>query len=207
MNMKYYRLDLDSDVIVVVFDICSSSDIIEELTLKGDMVRYQNFLTKLKEYLAEEQNTTIFEPYKFTGDGWILLFPTNTSGKALLSFLKNLCMFFKKEFRKDVLRYLDTPPSITGLTFGLEKGPLTKMTIYGTREYIGRALNIACRLQNSIKDKDSTPAYKAIVSNAIFNDYFSPARNYKVYSVKRVLRNIRGGAKFSCKKIHLLDVG
>jgi len=194
-----------SDAIVVVFDMCSSSDIIEELTLKGDMSRFHNFLTKIKRYLAEAQKSVPFDPYKFTGDGWILLFPANTDGKALLTFLKNLRVFFKKEFRKDVLRYLDTPPSITGLTFGLEKGPLAQMTMYGVREYVGRALNIACRLQNSVKDKGGSPAYKALVSNAVYNDYLSPATGYKVFRVKRTLRNIRGGADFRCRKINLLS--
>jgi hypothetical protein len=204
MVMKYVRLHLDGDAIVVAFDMCSSSDIIEELTLKGDVSRFQRFLTRLKHYLAAKQNAIIFEPYKFTGDGWILLFPAETDGTALLTFLRDLCAFFKKEFRNDVLRYLDTPPSITGLTFGVEKGPLAPMTIYGGKEYVGRALNIACRLQNALKDKGGSPAYKALVSNVVFNDYFSPADGYKVFQVTRTLRNIRGGAKFQCRKINLL---
>ena len=202
--MRYFRLDMNGEAIVVAFDMCSSSDIIEELTLKDAMPRFHRFLTKIKEYLAEEQKTLPFDPYKFTGDGWILLFPANTDGNALLTFLRRLCTFFKKEFRNDVLRYLDTPPSITGLTFGLEKGLLARMTMYGGREYVGRALNIACRLQNAVKDKGGSPAYRALVSNTVYNDYFSPATGYKVVRVTRTLRNIRSGAKFRCRKINLL---
>jgi len=103
-----------------------------------------------------------------------------------------------------VLRYLDTPPTVNGISFGVEKGPLTSFIMYGRREYIGRALNIACRLQNAIRDRDESPQYKALVSNAVFNDYFSRAKNYKAWRVKRTLRNIRGGNKFSCIKIDLL---
>ncbi|MBI4638560.1 MAG: hypothetical protein HY727_19655 [Candidatus Rokubacteria bacterium] len=204
MVMKYVRLHLAGDAIVVAFDMCSSSDIIEELTLKGDVSRFQKFLTKLKHYLAAAQKTILFDPYKFTGDGWILLFPPKTNGPALLTFLRDLCSFFKEEFRNDVLRYLDTPPSLTGLTFGVEKGPLAPMTMYGGKEYVGRALNIACRLQNAVKDKGGSPAYKVLVSNGVFNDYFSPAVGYKVFRVTRTLRNIRGGAQFQCRKINLL---
>lgn len=81
------------------------------------------------------------------------------------------------------------------------------MTMYGQQEYIGRALNIACRLQSAIKDKDSSPAYKALVSNSVFSEYFaSAARKVTVYKVRRRLRNIRGGADFNCKKIHLLNL-
>jgi hypothetical protein len=205
MTAKYLRVPITGDAVVVAFDICSSSDIIEELTLKGDMHRFQNFLTEIKRYLMEAQKTILFDAYKFTGDGWILLFPANTDGKAMLTFLQNLCKYFQKKFRNDVLRYLDTPPKITGISFGVEKGPLTPLIMYGRREYVGRALNIACRLQNAIKDKDESPGYKALVSNAVFNDYFSPAKNYKVWRVKRTLRNIRGGNIFLCIKIDLLS--
>jgi hypothetical protein len=205
MVMKYVRLRIDGAAIVVAFDMCSSSDILEELTLKGEMPRYEDFLTKIKEYLADAQKKISFDPYKFTGDGWILLFPANTDGKALLLFLRNFCSFFSKEFRKHLLRYLDTPPRITGLKFGLEKGPLVRMTMYGATEYVGRALNIACRLQNAVRDKGGSPAYMALVSNTVYNDYFSPAKSYKVVNATRTLRNVRGGAKFRCKKIYLLD--
>ncbi len=204
MAIKYVRCRIVGDAIVVAFDICSSSDIIEELTLKGDLLRFQNFLATLKRYLMAEQKKILFDPYKFTGDGWILLFPANTDGQALLTFLRDLCAYFKKEFRKEVLNYLDTPPRITGLTFGLEKGPVASMIMFGGIEYVGRALNIACRLQNAVKDKDESPAYKALVSNTVFNEYFFPATGYKVLRVKRTLRNIRGGDHFRCRKIDFM---
>jgi hypothetical protein len=185
--------------------MCSSSDIIEELTLNGDLQRFKDFLTTLKQYLASAQKNIVFDPYKFTGDGWILLFPEDTDGKALFRFLHDLCTFFRKESRKQILQHLATPPSITGLTFGVEKGPLASMKMYGQWEYIGRALNVACRLQSSVKDKGGSPAYKALVSNAAFNQYFSSVRSVKVFKVRRTLRNIRGGADFHCRKIELLS--
>lgn len=203
--MQYLRVHILGDAVVVAFDMCSSSDIIEELTLNGDLQRLKDFLTTLKQYLASAQKNLVFDPYKFTGDGWILLFPVNTAGKVLVTFLQDLCIFFRREFRKQVLKHLATPPSITGLTFGVEKGPLASMKMYGQREYIGRALNVACRLQSSVKDKGGSPAYKALVSNAAFNAYFSSARNVKAFKVRRTLRNIRGGVDFHCRKIELLS--
>jgi hypothetical protein len=79
------------------------------------------------------------------------------------------------------------------------------MLLYGKFEYVGRALNIACRLQKAIKDKDKSPAYKALVSNAVFKEYLSPATGFKVFKVNRTLRNIYGGDRFLCVKIKLLD--
>jgi hypothetical protein len=128
MATTYSRVEIECNAIVVAFDICASSDIIEELILKGDVDRFCGFLLKLKTYLATAQKGVTFDPYKFIGDGWILLFPPDTEGKALLAFLRDLCAFFKREFRDDVLRYLDTPPLNTGLTFGWRKG--------GSNEYL-----------------------------------------------------------------------
>lgn len=204
--MQYMRVQILGDAIVVAFDMCSSSDIIEELTLSSNLQRLNEFLTALKQYLASAQKNVKFDPYKFTGDGWILLFPAETDGKVLFKFLQDLCTFFRSEFRQQVLKHLATPPSITGLTFGVEKGPLVSMTMYGQWEYIGRALNIACRLQSAIKVRDKSPAYKVLVTNDVFNEYFAfAARKVTVYNVRRRLRNIRGGADFRCKKIHLLS--
>lgn len=203
--MKFFRLPIVGKGVVVVFDMCSSSDVLEELVLRGDLRRFDQFLTSLKQYLAEAQHRIPFDPYKFTGDGWILLFPKKTDGQALLTFLKDLCTFFRKEFKQEVLRHLGTPPRITGLTFGLEMGPLTPTTMYQQQEYFGRAINVACRLQAAIKDKDGFPAYKALVSNAVFNEYLAPATGFKVTLAKRSLRNIRSGADYECRKIVLLD--
>jgi hypothetical protein len=203
--MKYQRVRFDGDAIVVVLDICSSSDVIEELTLNGGLEHYKQLLTSLKQYLAAAQDKLLFDPYKFTGDGWILLFPSNTDGNLLFTFLQNLCRFFKKEFQKEIVRHLASPPRITGLTFGIEMGPLAHMTMYGQSEYIGRALNVATRLQASIADKDKSPNYKAIVSNRAFNEYFSTIRGVKILKVKRTLKNIRDGLDFHCRKIQLLN--
>jgi hypothetical protein len=204
MAFEFQRYPMEGDAIVVVFDICSSSDIIEELTLKDELRRFQAFLGNLKRHLGETQKAIRFDPYKFTGDGWILLFPVDTDGKALLAFLRDLCAYFKTEFKEVVLNYLDTPPAITGLTFGLDKGKLAKMTMFQNWEYIGRAINIACRLQSAVKDDGESPAYKALVSSAVFNEYFSKVEGCIVKEEKRKLRNIRGGAEFRVRKIKLI---
>ncbi len=99
MVMTYLKVDIPGDALVVAFDNCSSSDIMEELTLAGGIDRLKDFLTSLKRYLAKAQRTTPFAPYKFTGDGWILLFPGDTAGAAVLTFLRALSEFFRKEFR------------------------------------------------------------------------------------------------------------
>ena len=74
--------------IVVAFDLCSSSQIMEDLLLSEKFDRYETFLTCVKRWLMNWTNSHPsgngrFELYKFTGDGWILLFPAATDGMAL----------------------------------------------------------------------------------------------------------------------------
>jgi hypothetical protein len=204
--MDYGRLEINGDALVVTFDMCSSTTMVEELTLCGAMNRYDQLVTAVKEHLAAAQKEVLFDPYKFSGDGWILLFPVAVNGDHVFRCLQSLCTSYKTAAEHFVLRHLPTPLPVTGLTFGIEKGPLRSMTIYGQREYVGRALNVACRLQAAIKDNDDSPAYKALVSKAAFNHYFtSVPKLVKVWKVKRTLRNIRGGLEFRCIKIEFLN--
>jgi class 3 adenylate cyclase len=203
--MRYAHVPISGEAIVVAFDMCSSSDVIEEVTLGGNIERLTKFLTALERHLAEAQQDLTFDVYKFMGDGWILLFPKDTKGSALLQFLVSLCEFFDKQFYQQVLRHLGARPSTVGLTFGLEKGALVSLKMYGQTEYVGRAINVACRLQGAVKDAGKSPAYKALVSNNVYNDYFTPADGFKVFRVTRQLRNIRGGVDFHCRKINLFN--
>jgi hypothetical protein len=210
--MDYLDITLkqNSKAIVVAFDICSSSDIVEKLIARGELGRYVKLLEKIKHQLAGIQLNNPFVLYKFTGDGWILLFPIeddeghSIDGRVVLDFMHNLSVWFKRAFRELVAKYLDMPPSITGITFGVDVGRLHRMTMYQRKEYIGRAIVVACRLQQAIKDRDKSPGYKALVTRSVFNDHLSPATAFNVRNVSRKLWNIGGGAIFRCKKIKLL---
>lgn len=210
--MKYLDVILgqDCEAIVVAFDMCSSSDIIEKLIARGELRRYTKLLEKIKHHLADAQQNAPFVLYKFTGDGWILLFPIKDNdgcpidGRVVLQFMRNFSVWFKRAFRELVAKYLDMPPSTTGVTFGVDVGPLHRMKMYQRDEYIGRAIFVACRLQGAIKDRDKSPGYKALVTKSVFNDHLALATGYKAQEVQRKLRNIGGGAVFRCKKIQLL---
>lgn len=201
--MEYQRLAISGPAIVVAFDMCSSSNVLEELSQSGSVSRYTDFLAELKHHLAAEQKRLPFDPYKFTGDGWILLFPAATNGPSLLSFLQDLCAFFATEFRKRVLIYLASPPSLVGLTFGIEKGPLERMTMFAQPEYVGRAINVACRLQSAVGAKGRSPVNNALVSNQVYLEYFSSAKPHRVDRVTRQLKNINHGVDFRCRRISL----
>ena len=199
--MKFKRILISGEAIVVTFDMCSSSDILEELILLNDLSPYERVITKLKHYLAEAQEWVLFDPYKFTGDGWILLFPGNTSGASLWKLIAGLSACYRATSEVDLLPRLNTHPSIVGLTFGIEKGPIAHMTIFQQKEYVGRPITVACRLQAAIKSVTSKPAYKALISRSAYDDIFAKFPKIGAINRKVSLHNIRGGRTFRCKLI------
>ncbi len=102
-----------------------------------------------------------------------------------------------------IIPLLETTPEIMGITFGIDRGPLIKIVMMGKREYIGRPLNIACRLQNAIKDDGFYPEYKVLVSKHVFKKSLKGLDEYDPKHVKRNLRNIRNGNEYQCIKLYL----
>ena len=195
-------------LIVVVLDLCSSSQIMEDLLLSEKFDRYEAFLTCIKRWLmnwteAHSPPKGRFELYKFTGDGWILLFPDTIRGEHLVAFLHNLCEMIKAELARHIVPNLSTMPAVLGATLGVEAGPLVRMTMNEREEYVGRALNVACRLQDAAKDKEAHPdCYKVLVSARLYNERLVKASaKYKVEEATCSLRNILGGRGFACRKI------
>ncbi|MGA8871041.1 MAG: hypothetical protein WB460_07880 [Candidatus Acidiferrales bacterium] len=188
---------------VVVFDICSSSNMLEDLILSQNEQAMRDLIISIKRHLKSESVNLGFEMYKFIGDGWILLFPPNVEGKVLIRFLRELCHKFERSLNKYVLKHLQSTPQVIGLTFGMDRGDLIRMRMMNTREYIGRPLNIASRLQGAIKEKDGNPAYKVLLSKSSFNALGIDETKYKTKRVTRTLRNIQGGRKYACVKLIL----
>ena len=204
------------DKIVVVFDLCSSSQIMEDLLLSDRFDRYETFLTCVKRWLMNwgEQHSQVnghFELYKFTGDGWILLFPATISGKALIHSMYCLCEMIDAELARHIIPSLSSMPAILGVTLGVERGSLVRMMMNERAEYVGRALNVACRLQSAVKEKESHPpdegtvgasCYKAFVSAHLYNERLGNLNMpYKVEAKTSLLRNILRGSGFSCRNI------
>jgi class 3 adenylate cyclase len=194
--------------IVVAFDLCSSSQIMEDLLLSEKFDRYETFLTCVKRWLMNWTNSHPsgngrFDLYKFTGDGWILLFPAATDGTALIKTMYSLCEMIRAELARHIIPSLSSVPSVLGATLGVEEGNLIRMTMNERDEYVGRALNIACRLQSAAKEKEPHPdCYKALVSARLFNERLATSSmRYQVEAATCSLRNILSGSGFACRRI------
>ena len=69
--------------VVIFFDICSSSTILEDLLATDNMKIFRNVLISIKSFLKTRASQDEFVLYKFIGDGWVLLFPPDVSGECI----------------------------------------------------------------------------------------------------------------------------
>ena len=191
--------------IVVTFDICSSTAIIEDLHKTENIIKWRDFLIWMKNYLKIKSEEMNFFIYKFTGDGWLLLFDFDHPGRDLFTFLQDICKQFKMRYKRKVEDFLETPPISSGMTFGIDRGSLIRFTMNNQREYVGRAINVACRLQSAIKDKDKSPQYKALITKPLYQSIRYAIDDLEHAEVKRKLRNIAGGEEVHCVKFSLLS--
>lgn len=195
---------LTHDLVVVAFDMCSSSKLIEDLTRTGNLSAYDKLLKSLHLWIWSNATSTNYVVYKFTGDGWILLFPVDgIDGTGLMNFLEKLSQRHNSLRRKFVDDHLESMPEATGLTFGVDMGPLHKILLGKDVEFVGRAINVACRLQSVVKDKGPEPDYRILFSRTVFNSLLKEVTNYKFFEVERSLRNISGGERYRCMKANL----
>jgi class 3 adenylate cyclase len=74
----------------------------------------------------------------------------------------------------------------------------------GRDEFVGRPINVACRLQSAIKDKDKRPGNKILISKHLYESIKADLKPKRFGEVRRKLRNIAGGMDISCMKADIL---
>jgi hypothetical protein len=126
------------NAIVVTLDICSSSMLIEDL-LKNDRSKlWRDLISNMKEYLTDLAPRYRADVHKFIGDGWIIFFHPPYSGQRLVEYLSNAHAYFTSLYEDKVFPSLDTPPVISGLTFGIDEGQLVHVRMQRRPEFVGR---------------------------------------------------------------------
>jgi hypothetical protein len=192
--------------LVVVFDICSSTTILEDLKRTDHSSKWRDLLIDMKNYLLDEisQLGPDAELYKFVGDGWIILLPIAMPKEELCSFLTRLSFHFDSEFKARIWQLLSHAPDPMGLMFGIDSGELMQFEMNNQKEYIGRAINVAARLQSETKNLSAGPSYQALISK---NAFYSPppTKRIPVENEKANLRNISGGKDYECRRFTTLE--
>jgi hypothetical protein len=190
--------------IIVFFDICSSTSILEDLVRTENQKFWRGLLIEFKKYLWKKQSSLRFELYKFLGDGWILLFEPRPKGLEIFEFFEALSDKFLSIYRRRIEGVLTIQIPVIGLTFGMDIGSCIQFVMNQQWEYMWRPLNVAGRLQGAIGQRDSKPQNKILLSKnlyATFTDKREIQRKYKVWSVRRTLKNISGGENYCCVKV------
>lgn len=204
--MKNTILDGDAviyNLVVVAFDMCSSSKILEDLTRTDSLRQYDCLLKNLMLWLQSNAKASNYVLYKFTGDGWLLLFPDNVmTGDGLMSFLLRLSKRHQSFRKKFIDSHLESIPNERGLTYGVEMGSVRKLILGNEIEFVGRAINVACRLQAAVKDKGPGPDYRCLLSRKVYNTYMKQLSKYHFVPARRSLRNISGGEDYRCYKVN-----
>lgn len=192
--------------IVLVVDICSSSQIIEDLIKTSSVKIWRDALIAMKEHLVVEAPQNNAEIYKFIGDGWIVLFPKPYSQSDVMLLIISLNEMFDKHYKEKVFPFLDSPPSVSGLTFGVDEGQLIKVTMQEKTEYVGRPINIASRLQAAISQVDIKSGYNVFMSHRLFNSLgCSESLKEVSEATERSLKNVSDGGMFRLYRISISD--
>ncbi len=186
--------------IIVVFDICSSTSILEILMLNGRAMEYEKIIT---------EETTIFEKklsaekpsfYKYLGDGNIYFFNEDT---IIDNLIENLCGFIEESvymLNRFLKRFIDRELNRIGVTVGIALGDIYETQKIGTqKEYFGRPINMACRLQSSLNGKDQIN--KILIQKEVFQR-LKKKELRKWFNIRRkILSNINADLETQCYEI------
>jgi class 3 adenylate cyclase len=189
--------------LVIVIDICSSTAILEDLAQTDNIHKWRNVLIGLKQFLCEDGAKIGAELYKFIGDGWIVLLPPAITKYQLCEFLTSASVFYDTQL-DSILPLLQRTPKVLGLTFGVDAGNLVRLVMNEQVEYLGRAINVAARLQSAAKSLDKDPRDRVVFSKNSFNSLHPINHDIPVHTVSVSLKNVGNGAETECLAYRVL---
>jgi len=182
---------------ILVFDICSSTIIVEELIKTNQIKDYNILVYAFRQYLNYRANLFHFTVYKFLGDGFIIIFDENKLMDHILIFVCELTKFVEEVLKDFVYENIEigSIPRI-GITMGLDHGVIVNFFVNGHIEYTGRPLNFACRLQSSLTEKEHVN--KLLLSLRVKKELKSSLFRQALKERERVFRNISRENRIRC---------
>lgn len=191
--------ELKNPYYIIVMDLCSSSVILEKLQSAGKIRVWRRLWKKIFKHLSRDFYFSVrCKPYKFVGDGFIILYRYQFS-QDLFDFMKKLNSV-SCEFLKEVLERYKIEPKRFGFAYGIDRGELIKMRLLGQVEFMGEAINAATRLQSQLKTDED--ACSVMVSEKVYNRITLP-QDVKQVEKRCVLRNLYDDKEIMCHQIWL----
>ena len=192
-------------------DIVSSSKIVEGIGVPG-FGRWSDFIQALYKKLQVIEKKKVGEVQKFIGDGWFLILDEKTDPKFMIDLMVELVDFYNQRYTRDFYGHDNgqDEPIESGLTFGLNFGPVYHLQLAGRSEYISNEINSTARLQSSIKsqkDPNDKPHNQLLMLRQVFRfqNFEGPVESARLRheTVSRSLRHLRQGRSTLCERIYL----
>lgn len=189
----------DPQHLVLVFDICSSTSVLEDLNRSQSIWRWRQLLADLLNFISDQPGLTV---YKFLGDGWFILMPPDTPGAAFISLCSGLITRLDDSYGSRVKPVMENPFPSLGLTIGADSGTLHRFQLGSSTEYVGRPLNVAARLQAAVKAGNSKYQNCGLVTNKVALQLeLAASETIEVSGTSRTLSNVTGGEQFACTQV------
>ena len=161
--------------------------------MNSSLDSYSTMVSDLQSFLDKVKGEYNFETYKFLGDGYILLFHNSVGPEKIYEFSEELVDIGGKILSIYIEKHIqnsDLPRQ--GITIGVDSGILDK----SKDEYIGRPINIACRLQGKLDSTDSVN--RIIISKRVFSKIEDIAIRGLFKYKPKTLKNVNGGKPVPC---------
>ena len=164
-----------------------------------------NKITNINKLLEIGRSRRSYDIYKFIGDGWIILFEDTVKITKIIDTLVSFKEIFLINYYKYIEPLLEIDIGYIGITAGIDIGELFVIELGTQIEYVGRALNIASRLQNVISTGEGDPSNKILISNKCFSliEGYKLKDSFRYEDKKRKLKNIVDDQEFRCKMIYI----
>lgn len=193
--------------IVVVFDICSSTIIIENLIQNDRINDYSVLVDGYWAFLNSKRNEHSFSLYKFLGDGFILLFDDRENIDDIMLFCNELTVFSQQLLAWYKNQYLDiTQLPREGITTGIAAGNISEINTINlpSSEYIGRPINVACRLQKTLSEPEHSN--KVLLHPDAYRQINDHLTKKACKETTRSLRNILGNTEIRCYEYNPITI-
>ena len=199
MKLKPLSKIFTSEYYVIVFDLCSSSILLEKLQEQNKLNIWRKFWKDIFKYLNKiSSGGAKCIVYKFVGDGFILLYKPRYKNN-LLSFCDNIKIYINEKVNNIIKNNFTDYVERIGITIGIDKGTVIRMRLYGNVEYMGKAINVAARLQSLLKLPEHSN--KILVSQQVQTEISEQLTDRTYKSIEATLHNLHGDKSITCYEI------
>lgn len=186
-----------SKQIVFVFDIASSTLLIEDLQQTGRTVEYAKLISPISSFLDENAAFYKYSVHKFLGDGFILVFDQSQTIDNVLIYsvaLTTKCSAHIHTFKRAFIQTKEVER--LGITIGIDKGEVYPLNLRGSDELYGRPINVACRLQSSLTKPEHVN--KVLMSQLCYAEVDNKVLRDTCAETSRTLKNINNSKEVTC---------